>query len=53
MERRHGLTINRQPYFSTPWIYWVTCTCRRYLSDKFASDWDAWKAGVDHLKSKI
>ncbi len=44
----HRPTIRRHPYFSTPWIYWVYCSCGLYRPGKFADDLAAWKAWCDH-----
>jgi len=49
----HQPTINRFPYFSTPFIYWVYCSCGEYANrSKFIVDLDAWKAWLDHARSR-
>lgn len=52
MNETHSPTINRLPYFSTPWVYWVTCSCGLYRPIKFADDLSAWKAWRDHARAK-
>ncbi len=49
----HHPTIHRHPYFSTPFIYWVTCSCGRYPTrvNKFADDMGAWSAWWDHTQA--
>ncbi len=47
----HNPTIHRHPYFSTPYIYLMSCSCRRYKGGKFADDMGAWSAWWDHAQA--
>jgi hypothetical protein len=47
----HNPTISRFPYFSTPFVYWVYCSCGLYRPNKSANDLEAWKHWLDHKKA--